>query len=416
MRKFGYLLCLLAVAWLITGAAQAEKTVTITFTGDITLGGEDYLRTAEDSFASVYEREGTSYFLKNFADFFAEDDLTVVNLEGVLTDNDGLLARDKGKGGDGYWFRGRTEYAQVLSSASVEVVSLANNHSFDYGTQGRRDTIAAVEAQGIDWFGTYNRNKDPETEKFYFYTRDGVTICLMSLLWDDYGIDNADGNGAYLRKQITAIKESGQADAVIAILHGGQEYGRHRTKPQIVFTKMAISAGADLVICHHAHVVMGMDVISNRSAFYSLGNFCFGGNRRTYSIDSSRKPNVQDAAPALILRAVLTFNDDGTYLGQQITLYPVQTTGVDRQENETEQVNDYQPKFVTGPLAAHVLHLMQIDMNYDVNQTPKYLSRESINKTLRALVMAREEELDAMDSSEGMEALTLPYLPATSEE
>ena len=283
MRK---ITCLLLFLCLLPSFALADKTITLTFTGDITLGGEDYLRTAEDSFFAVYDREGAGYFLKNFADFFAEDDLTVVNLEGVLTDNNALYPRDKGKGDDGYWFRGPTEYAKVLSAASVEVASLANNHAFDYGAQGFRDTIAAVEAEGLGWFGTYNKNRDPKTEKFYFYTKDGVTICLMSLLWDDYNPQDPNGNGAYLRQQITEIKQSGQADAVIAILHGGQEYGRHRTKPQTIFTKMAISAGADLVICHHAHVVMGMDVINNRSAFYSLGNFCFGGNRNPSDKDT----------------------------------------------------------------------------------------------------------------------------------
>ena len=218
MRK---ITCLLLLLCLLPSFALADKTITLTFTGDITLGGEDYLRTAEDSFFAVYDREGAGYFLKNFADFFAEDDLTVVNLEGVLTDNNALYPRDKGKGDDGYWFRGPTEYAKVLSAASVEVASLANNHAFDYGAQGFRDTIAAVEAEGLGWFGTYNKNRDPETEKFYFYTKDGVTICLMSLLWDDYNPQDPNGNGAYLRQQITEIKQSGQADAVIAILHGG---------------------------------------------------------------------------------------------------------------------------------------------------------------------------------------------------
>ena len=151
MRK---ITCLLLLLCLLPSFALADKTITLTFTGDITLGGEDYLRTAEDSFFAVYEREGAGYFLKNFADFFAEDDLTVVNLEGVLTDNNALYPRDKGKGDDGYWFRGPAAYAKVLSAASVEVASLANNHAFDYGAQGFRDTIAAVEAEGLGWFVT----------------------------------------------------------------------------------------------------------------------------------------------------------------------------------------------------------------------------------------------------------------------
>ena len=94
MRK---ITCLLLLLCLLPSFALAEKTITLTFTGDITLGGEDYLRTAEDSFFAVYEREGAGYFLKNFADFFAEDDLTVVNLEGVLTNNNAPLPARQGQ-------------------------------------------------------------------------------------------------------------------------------------------------------------------------------------------------------------------------------------------------------------------------------------------------------------------------------
>ncbi|MGN1369993.1 MAG: CapA family protein [Aristaeellaceae bacterium] len=389
---------LLTMLLLLPCIALADTTITLTFAGDVTLGGEAALAGEPDSFAAVYEREGPAYFLKNFADFFAEDDLTIINLEGVLTDNDSLPPVQAGKNGS-YFFKGKTEYVNVLTAASVEAASIANNHTWDYGEQGLRDTIQTLENAGIEWFGTHARHTT-DTEKFLFYEKDGVTICLMSLYWDDYLQGQKDGCGAFLSQEIARIKESGEANAVIAILHGGQEYGRHRTVPQKVFTKMAMAAGADLVICHHAHVVMGMDVIGNRSAFYSLGNFCFGGNRNAYQKRSAR---VQDAAPALIVRAVLTFDDEGNYKGQQMTLYPVQTTSVDRVGTE-DQPNNYQPKFITGPLGAHVLHLMQIDMNYDL--------KNAQNKALKEFVIAGEEELAAMESSAGMSSLTLPYLPA----
>ncbi len=400
-----FLLLLLTALSLLAAPALADTTITITFTGDVTLGGEDYLRGDPDSFAQVYKANGPEYFLQNFADFFAEDDLTVINLEGVLTDNERLLVADKGNGREtsaSYWFRGLTEYTRVLSSASVEVASLANNHTLDYGESGLRDTIDALENAGIGWFSTREKHRN-DTEQFFFYEKDGVTICLMSLYWDDYGQGDPNGNGAWMSQQIMDIKASGKADSVICILHGGQEYGRHRTKPQKIFTAMAMKAGADLVICHHAHVVMGMDVIGNRSAFYSLGNFCFGGNRSAYTVT---KKKVQDAAPALIVRAELTFDDEGNYLGQQMTLYPVQTTSVDR-NGGTEQRNDYQPKFITGKLAAHVLHLMQIDMNYDL--------KDAQNKDLKNFVIEMEETLEAMSETEGMSSVTLPYLPAEAE-
>ena len=398
------LLCLL-LALMLPLMALADKTITITFTGDVTLGGEERIAGEANSFASVYEKNGPEYFLQNFADFFAEDDLTVINLEGVLTDNDQLNPVDKGKGteiGSGYWFRGSTEYVKVLTSASVEAASLANNHTLDYGETGLRDTIRALEGAGVAWFGTYDKHTN-DTEAFYFYEKDGVTVAFVSLYWENYSQGDPNGVGAWLSNEIMEMKASGKVDAVVAVLHGGQEYGRHRTRPQKVFTAMAMKAGADLVICHHAHVVMGMDVIGNRSAVYSLGNFCFGGNRSAYQVKTGKKNIVQDASPALVVRAVLTFDDDGRYKGQQLTLYPVQTTSVDR-NGESIQVNDFRPKFITGKLAANVMHLMQVDMNYDL--------KDRVNRDLKALVVAEEKKLQAMDSSEGMYSLTLPYLPA----
>ncbi len=385
-------------------AALADKTITLTFAGDVTLGGEAKLVDEPGSFAQVYEKNGPEYFLKNFADFFAEDDLTVINLEGVLSDKD-LSPVAAGKLGE-YFFKGKTEYVNVLTAASVEAASIANNHIFDYGEVGLKDTIATLENAGIEWFGTRARHTT-DTERFFFYEKDGVTICLMSLYWDDYLQGQKDGCGAFLSDEIERIKKEGEADAVIAILHGGQEYGRHATRPQKVFTKMAFAAGADLVICHHAHVVMGMDIIDNRSAFYSLGNFCFGGNRNAYQKNGK---TVQDAAPALLVRAVLTFDDDGTYKGQQMTLYPVQTTSVDRPVDSTEnQPNDYQPKFVTGRLGAQVMRLIHIDTNYfEDNQR----ARDKQNQELEQILIDKEKELKAIENTEGTSSLTLPYLPA----
>ncbi|MBQ3156068.1 MAG: CapA family protein [Clostridia bacterium] len=402
-------LLILLLLLLLPCIALADTTITLTFAGDVTLGGEEWLEPAPESFASLYEKNGPEYFLGNFAEFFAEDDLTVINLEGVLSDAD-LRPVQSGKKGS-YFFKGKTEYVNVLTSASVEAASIANNHIYDYGEKGLRDTIATLEGAGIEWFGTRDRHTT-DTERFFFFEKDGVTICLLSLYWDDYLQGNQEGCGAFLADEIKRIKDSGEAAAVIAILHGGQEYGRHATKPQQVFTKMAFGAGADLVICHHAHVVLGMDVIGNRSAFYSLGNFCFGGNRLTYQKKGSK---VQDAAPALIVRAELTFDDEGKYKGQQMTLYPVQTTSIDRPADSTEdQVNDYQPKFITGPLGAHVLHLLQWDTNWN-STAKKHRTNDPENKALRDFIISKEEELVVMESSEGMFSLTLPYLPAEAE-
>ena len=198
MRR-ALLLLLLTAALMLPAAALADKTITLTFTGDVTLGCEDYLRGDPDAFPAYYEKYGPEYFLGNMAEFFAEDDLTVVNLEGVLTDRESLPRRDKGRGlkwGSSYWFRGPTEYVKVLTSASVEVATLSNNHSSDYGDKGREDTIATLDAAGIQWLNTYNKNRNADKEKLLFYEKDGVRICLFTIYWDDYRQGDPTGNGA----------------------------------------------------------------------------------------------------------------------------------------------------------------------------------------------------------------------------
>lgn len=100
MRKaLAAALCLVLLA--ASGTALAEKTVTLTFVGDCTLGGEDWLINREGSFHDYARKEGYTYFFEKMRDFFSEDDLTIINFEGVLKD-DSRDAVNKT-----YCFRGR---------------------------------------------------------------------------------------------------------------------------------------------------------------------------------------------------------------------------------------------------------------------------------------------------------------------
>ena len=86
MRKaLAAALCLVLLA--ASGTALAEKTVTLTFVGDCTLGGEDWLINREGSFHDYARKEGYTYFFEKMRDFFSEDDLTIINFEGVLKDD-----------------------------------------------------------------------------------------------------------------------------------------------------------------------------------------------------------------------------------------------------------------------------------------------------------------------------------------
>lgn len=127
-----------------------EISITISAAGDVTLGNykdQPY----SYSFRQTYEQtEDKNYFFANVADIFSEDDFTIVNLEGALT-----LSEEYAEGRT-YNIKGDPEYAFMLRDASVEAVSMANNHRLDYGEDGSRDTVAALEEAGILY--AYDRN------------------------------------------------------------------------------------------------------------------------------------------------------------------------------------------------------------------------------------------------------------------
>ena len=84
---FRFFTCLILVLLLSAGTAMGEKTVLLTFTGDCTIGCTELTRGLPDSFDSIIDREGYEYPFLNYRDFFAEDDCTVINMEGVLSDS-----------------------------------------------------------------------------------------------------------------------------------------------------------------------------------------------------------------------------------------------------------------------------------------------------------------------------------------
>ena len=135
-------------AELLFPVQEYTGTVRITFLGDCTLGGEEKTRNAARGFIRVIEQNGMEYPFRNLTALTAGDDLTVANLEGVLSD------RDLSKVKKTYNFKGATAYTEILKAGSVECVTLANNHSHDYDTAGYLDTKAALDTAGIAYFGS----------------------------------------------------------------------------------------------------------------------------------------------------------------------------------------------------------------------------------------------------------------------
>ncbi|MDE8702605.1 CapA family protein [Adlercreutzia equolifaciens] len=239
-------------------AEEKPVTLTVTFAGDCTLGTDENFD-ASRNFTARWEAENEdpAYFLKNVADLFGADDLTVVNMEGTLTDSTERADKQ-------FAFKGPAEYAKILSSASVETASVANNHSADYGQQSLDDTIEALDAEGIESFG-YDR--------ICYRDVKGVKVALIGAAFPE----DSDDNRKQMTDNIAKAREEG-AQLVLVYVHWGIEREYTPTQDQIDMGHAAIDAGADLVVGGHPHVIQGYEVYQGRYIVYSLGNFCFGGN------------------------------------------------------------------------------------------------------------------------------------------
>lgn len=240
-----------------------EETFLLTFVGDCTLGANPTNYYAGVGFVKTVG-EDYDYPFRNVLSYFEGDDATFANLEGALTD--GGNPADKT-----HTFRGPTGYSRILTQNSVDVVTLANNHSMDYGQTGYDSTRAVLEEAGIPF-----AQRDSGT----LMTLDcGLTVGLYGMVYYNLDVDN-------MRSEIASLREQG-AQLVIVAPHWGVEGSYQPTQQQIDIGHAAIDAGADIVWGSHPHVLQPIEEYGSGVIFYSMGNFCFGGNAYPEDLDTA---------------------------------------------------------------------------------------------------------------------------------
>ena len=233
--------------------------IVVSFTGDMMLASYKNETTASN-FNAYANKNAPAYFLQNVKPVFEADDLTVVNLENVLTDRN---LKEREKAGDTvYWYSSRTANTEILTSSGVEAVSLANNHTGDYGTEGTTDTIKAVKAAGL----LYGNN----AETFYF-EKNGYRIAVVC-----NGLWNEGQAGDIVRRIHQAEKDS---DFQIVFYHGGKEKVHEPEEWRQRASRRLVDEGADLVIGNHPHVLQPRETYNGVDIIYSMGNFCYGGSK-----------------------------------------------------------------------------------------------------------------------------------------
>lgn len=287
-------------------------SITITAVGDCTLGG-DMNGSSEERFAQmVRSADGGvdyDYCFRNVRSIFEADDLTLVNLEVVLTDSSDYLKREDKI----YIMRGSPEYVNMLTGSSVEVCNIANNHMTDFGDAGIAATAELLDENGLAYCG-------------YGYTSvldvKGVRVGFVGI---NYWTTDSDE----FESTIRSVRE--QCDVLIVSIHWGSELEYYATDKQRTCGKKAVDLGADLVIGHHPHVLEGIENYKGVNIVYSLGNFCFGGKKNPADKDT------------FIYQATFTQNPDGTF-DSDFNIIPCKITSV-----ADESSNNYQPTPVTDP-------------------------------------------------------------------
>ena len=311
-------------AAICTAEVSESRTVTVSAVGDCTLGTDESFNTST-SFNAYEAMNGTSYFFQNVRSILEADDATFANFEGTLTTETARESKE-------YAFKGDPSYTQILTDGSIDVVTLANNHSSDYGAKSLTDTEEALDAAGIDYcIG----------DKIAVKEVNGIPTAFIGI----YVLNDGMAREEQVKQTIAAAKQQG-AKLVIVAFHWGTEKAAEPDETQKSLAHTAIDCGADLVVGHHPHVLQAIEYYKGKYIAYSLGNFCFGGNSAPSDMDT------------MIFQQ--TFTIEKGEVQAAATVVPCSISS-------TAGYNDYQPTPTEGDASASVIdRLNTMSANYGV--------------------------------------------------
>lgn len=258
-----------------------EETVTFTFAGDVLL---------DESYAVMSTFRANGSVLENcidpaLLDIMQGADVFMVNNEFTYTDR-GEPIPDKA-----YTFRADPENVAILQEMGVDIVSLANNHAYDYGEISLLDTLDTLESAGIPYVGA-GRDLE-EAAKVVYFRNDTIKIGIVSateverMEYPDTRGATEDTPGTFrcfrndlLEEVIREAKK--ECDFLIVYVHWGTESTDQLDWSQPGQAEAFTEAGADVIIGAHPHVLQEVGYVNEVPVFYSLGNYWFNSK----SLDS----------------------------------------------------------------------------------------------------------------------------------
>ncbi|HZT86295.1 MAG TPA: CapA family protein [Gaiellaceae bacterium] len=241
-------------------AAQPAARVTVAFAGDIALLGP----APASLFAGV---RGP----------LRRADVAIGNLEGTL--GSGGRSKCGNRNAHCFAFQSPPQSAAVLRGAGFDDLNVANNHAFDFGASGLRQTLRALARRGLRWSG--------RPSQITVVRARGVRVAILGFAPYPWAQSLLDVPGA----QRLVRRAGARADVVVAVLHAGAEGVGHQHVPRGTehylgenrgderrFAHALVAAGADLVVASGPHVLRGLQLFRHTVIAYSLGNFATAGH------------------------------------------------------------------------------------------------------------------------------------------
>jgi len=239
-------------------------SININIAGDLFLGGR---------IESIAKENPESLFDSKIVDLFANAQLNIVNLESPLSNagTEHVIIKN------GPYLKASPDTIGVLDFLKINLVTLANNHIYDFSNKGLSDTLDLCASHNISTVGAGLTLS--EASKIFLKKIDDITIGILNIAENEESVANESHGGANpmdLIANTRALHEAKKlADIVILIIHGGHELYQYPSPRMVDQYHYYAEEGASLIISHHSHCISGHEIYANVPIFYGLGNFIF---------------------------------------------------------------------------------------------------------------------------------------------
>ncbi len=335
------LACVLLFSWIcIAGSKDGNVNIkTFLFTGDICFAETYQERQEEKGKENILKKMGYDYSLAKLDTLLFQSDYIIGNLETPITDMK-VSPLDGSK-------KYKIHKADIiltpltLKKHHISIVSLANNHTMDYGTQGLEQTMEILKKYSIDFFAAgkneedasapFQINNDIGQKKFHLVVVGGLDFDgKYEESYNFYASEKKSGVKGWTQKkvleQIRKIRQTDSTAFIVAYPHWFENY-KWKSERQTMMAHTMIDAGADIVIGHGTHMFQELEIYNSKWIVYSLGNFMFNSPGRY----------EKENAHSYSLAGILTVNNEFEKQNITLKLYPILSDNL---------LTNYQPRLL----------------------------------------------------------------------